>query len=155
MSGGDTWDELLGQLDDDVDTDSVEWGENFQLAEGETFVGWWRGRATYEGEDKDSGRKWETPVYLLRNRDGSDVFIWGGRAQLDKRIKMADPKPGDRIAIRRLEDAPAQEGFNPAWRVQVAVEPGRGSMPGGGPPDEVPTEDDGIPFRHLDRFELS
>ena len=148
---GDGWEELLGQLDDnDASADSVEWGESFPLGEGDTFLGFWRGQDSFEGEDKDTGRKWETPIYLLRDRDGNDVFIWGGRAQLDKRIKTAAPKPGDRIAIRRLEDAPAQEGFNPAWRVRVAVEPG-----GGGSPSEAPGEDDDLPFHHLDRFELS
>jgi hypothetical protein len=153
---GQSWEELLGKLEDNADADSVEWGDSLTLAEGDTFVGWWRGRDTYEGEDKDTGRRRETPIYLLRDRDGNDVFIWGGRVQLDKRIKAANPKPGDRIAIRRLEDAPPKEpGFSPAWRVRVAVEPGRGSMPGGGPPPETSTSTTHIPFHHLDRFELS
>jgi hypothetical protein len=150
------WDGLLGKLEDGADTESAEWGDNVSLAGGDTFVGWWRGRETFEIEDKETGQKRETPVYLLLDREGNDVFLWGGRVQLDKRIKAADPKPGDRIAIRRLEDAPAKEpGFSPAWRVRVAVEPGRGSMPGGGAPPETSEPSTKIPFHHLDPFELS
>jgi hypothetical protein len=122
---GDEWAALLGELDEDSSSaGEAEWGERFTLQPGDTFVGWWRGQDSWRG---DYG---ETPVYLLRDRDGEDVFHWGGRAQLDKRIAKAAPKPGDRIAIRRLEDAPAEEGRSPAWRVRVAVAPGGGAMPG-------------------------
>jgi hypothetical protein len=116
--------DVLGQLDeDDGTTSDAEWGESFPLEPSVTFAGWWR------GEDSWTGNHGPTPVYLLRDRDGKDVFIWGGRAQLDKKIANAAPQPGDRIAIRRLEDAPAEEGRNPAWRIRVAVAPGNGTMP--------------------------
>jgi hypothetical protein len=118
------WDDLLGKLDEAAgEADTGEWGESLTLAEGETFVGFCRGKDEWEGE---YGR---TPIYLLTDPDGRDIFHWGGRAQLDKRIAAANPQPGDRIAIRRLEDAPpAQPGRSPAWRIRVAVGPG----------DEVP-----------------
>jgi hypothetical protein len=128
-----TWDELLTSLDGgDGTTSDTEWGEGFTLDRGETFVGWWRGTDTWNGEHG------ATPVYLLRDRYGRDVFHWGGRAQLDKRIAKAAPQPGDRIAIRRLEDAPPEAGRNPAWRVRVAVAPGEEAAPG--------AEDGSIPF---------
>src|SRR5262245_14888293 len=99
-TAGDDWDDLLGELDQAAgEADTSEWGESFTLAEGETWIGFWRGRDEWEGEYG------KTPIYLLTDRDGNDVFHWGGRAQLDKRIAAANPQPGDRIAIRRLEDA--------------------------------------------------
>jgi hypothetical protein len=137
--GSDGWDELLGQLDDDEASDAAEWGESFTLEQGDTFVGWWRGQDIWSGEDR------ATPVYLLRNREGGDVFHWGGRAQLDKRIAAAAPQFGDRIAIRRLEDASAEPGRSPAWRIRVAVTPGEGSMPG--TPSAADADDlDDLPF---------
>jgi hypothetical protein len=130
VSGG--WEELLSELDDAADGGDSEWGENVRLDVGTTFTGWWRGVESWDGQYG------ETPVYLLRDLDGNDRFIWGGRVQLDKRISKAAPQPGDRIAIRRLEDAPAEEGRSPAWRVRVAVAPGHGSMPAGGDGEDIP-----------------
>jgi hypothetical protein len=121
---GDGWDELLDGLDDDTAGEN-EWGHNFPLEIGTTFVGWWRGQDTHL--NKDNGRS--SPVYLLRDRDGVDVFIWGARAQLDRKIAAAAPNEGDRIAIRREPDGEAEPGMNPPWRVRVAVLPGEGSMP--------------------------
>src|SRR5215471_11131061 len=115
MSGD--WDELLVELDGDDDDDSASyaaWGENFPLEVGTTFAGWYRGQESW------TGNYGETPVYLLRERDGTDLFIWGGRSQLDRKIAAAEPREGDRIAIRREEDAPAEGDRNPAWRVRVA-----------------------------------
>jgi hypothetical protein len=49
------------------------------------------------------GSAWEgdygpTSVYLLRDTDGVDFHLFGGRKQLDKRIDEASPNPGDRVA---------------------------------------------------------
>jgi hypothetical protein len=121
--------DVLRQLDEDDETAGTDdWGESFTLEPGVTFVGWFRGTDTWSGEFG------ETPIYLLRDREGRDVFHWGGRAQLDKKMAKAAPQPGDRIAIRRLEEAPAEDGRSPAWRVKVAVAPGGGAMTG--PPSE-------------------
>ena len=121
---GDGWNELLGQLDEDTGAGDDAWGQNFPLEVGTIFTGWWR------AEESWSGKYGETPVHLLRDRDGVDVFIWGGRAQLDNKVRNAALQEGDRIAIRREEDAPPTEpGYSPAWRVRVAVMPGEGSMP--------------------------
>jgi hypothetical protein len=146
----DSWDELLEGLDeDDTDVVPVTWGENFPLEIGSTFVGWWRDQQSW------TGNYGETPVYLLRGRSGQDVFIWGGRAQLDNKIANASPKEGDRIAIHRDEDAPPTEpGRNGAWRVRVAVLDGDGTMPPAKDADETDepaatgenAADEGIPF---------
>jgi hypothetical protein len=126
MKASENWEELLDQLDDDDSgPGEVEWGENLTLEPGgDTFVGWYRSTVSW------NGRYGETPVYLLRDQDDRDVFLWGGRAQLDRKMANAAPQPGDKIAIRRLEDAPAEEGRSPAWRVRVAIAPGEGTMPG-------------------------
>jgi hypothetical protein len=125
VSGSDVWGELLGELDeDDTEIIDVAWGENFPLEVGTTIAAYWRDQVSW------SGQFGETPVYLLRDRSGRDIFIWGGRAQLDSKIANASPKEGDRIAIRREEDAPPTEpGRNGAWRVRVAVIDGDGTMP--------------------------
>jgi hypothetical protein len=123
VSGG--WDELLAGLDDDPAGGNAEWGRNFPLEIGVTFTGWWRSEDTWQSKDDDR----ITPIYLLRDHDGVDMFIWGGRSQLDKKIANAAPQPGDRIAIRREEDGPAEPGFNAPWRVRVAVLPGNDTMP--------------------------
>jgi hypothetical protein len=123
---GDSWDELLEKLnEDDAVVGESEWGRNLPLEVGTVFAGWWRGEDIWR--NRDGGRT--TPVYLLRDGDGTDVFIWGGRSQLDKKIANAALSPGDRVAIRREPDGPAEAGFKAPWRVRVAVLPGEGSLP--------------------------
>ena len=75
---GTGWDELFSALDDDDTTLDNEWGRKFSLDVGTTFVGWWRGQDIYTSRDDDR----RTPVYLLRDRDGADVFVFGGRSQV-------------------------------------------------------------------------
>jgi hypothetical protein len=137
MTAADGWDELLRELDDDQrDTDEDEWGVRRTLDVGTTQTGWWRGQDMWEG---DYG---PTPVYLMTDETGVGFFFFGGRKQLDKKITEAAPNYGDRVAIRRLEDAPAEEGRSGAWRVRVAVRRGDGTIPVASPAarDDV-TED--------------
>ena len=147
MSAGGGWDELLRELgDDQADDDSTEWGVKRALDVGTTLAGWWRGQVEWQS---DYGL---TPVYLMRDEAGVQFFFYGGRAQLDRKIASAAPSVGDRVAIRRLEDAPAEEGRNGAWRVRVAVRPGDGTIPVARTeddvvedPDDAKDEDD-VPF---------
>jgi hypothetical protein len=130
---GDGWDELLAGLDDDEEVvGENEWGVFFPLEVGTTVAGWWRGEDSHT--NKDTGRT--SPVYMLRDPRAVDIFFFGGRAQLDKKIANAAPHYGDRIAIRREEDGPASPGYNPPWRVRVAVLPGDGTMPPASSADE-------------------
>jgi hypothetical protein len=123
MSGGD-WEGLLRELDDDqAGDDDGEWGVKRTLEVGTTLSGWWRGQEEWEGEFGP------TPVYLMMDEAGVGFFFFGGRKQLDRKIMEAAPNHGDRVAIRRLEDAPAEEGKNAAWRVRVAVRRGDGTIP--------------------------
>jgi hypothetical protein len=140
MTVSDGWDELLDELDEADEETELEWGTNVALQEGDTFTGWYLGCDTWSG---DYG---ETPIWLFRDRDGRDVFHWGGRKQLDKKLTNASPQVGDRIAIRRLEDAPATEGRTPAWRVRVVVAPGHGTMPESATAEQPVEDDDDIPF---------
>ena len=127
------WNELLNELDDDdqVDDDG-DWGVKRELDVDTTLTGWWRGQDEWQG---DYG---PVPVYLMSDETGAGFFFYGGRKQLDRRISDAAPGYGDRVAIRRLEDAPAEEGRSPAWRVRVAVRSGDGTIPG--------IADDAVPF---------
>lgn len=135
---GDGWAELLAELDSDqVDADG-EWGIKRGLDVGETLVGFWLGVDEWEG---DYGR---VPVYLMADEQGARFHFYGGRKQLDKRISDAGPEIGDRVAIRRLDDAPAEEGRSPAWRVRVAVKRGDGTIPGAATGDAEKPDD--IPF---------
>ena len=141
---GDGWDELLRELDDDQvdEEEEEEWGIKRELNVGATLSGWWRGQEEWEG---DYG---PTPVYLMVDEEGVQFFFWGGRKQLDKKIADAAPDHGDRVAIRRLEDAPAEEGRSGAWRVRVAVRRGDGTIPIAKAVEENVAEDadDDIPF---------
>jgi hypothetical protein len=120
---GDGWDELVGRLDEDDDVvGEAEWGTNFALQPGDTFAGWFVGSTSWEGQYGP------TSVWLFRSPDGENMFHWGGRSQLDK--KLSNLTPGDRVAIKREEDAPPSEGrTSGAWRVRVATAPGEGMMP--------------------------
>jgi hypothetical protein len=83
----------------------------------------------------------------MTDETGAPFFFYGGRKQLDKRVAEAAPSVGDRVAIRRLEDARAEPGMNGAWRVRVAVRPGDGTAPPQGVEDvAVEAADDAIPF---------
>jgi hypothetical protein len=137
-----TFDELLRELDDDqADDDGDGWGAKQTLDVGTTLTGYWRGQEEWQG---DYG---PTPVYLMVDEQGLPFFFFGGRKQLDRKIAEAAPNHGDRVAIRRLEDAPAEEGRSGAWRVRVAVRAGDGTIPVAQPVDDVAEdEDDGIPF---------
>jgi hypothetical protein len=135
----DGWDELLRELDDDQADDDGEWGVRRPLNVGTTSVGYWRGRDEWQG---DYG---PTPVYQMTDAQGVEFYFFGGRKQLDRKIAEAAPNPGDLVAIRRLEDAPAEEGRSPAWRVRVAVKRGDGTLPVAGAQDVVDQDDD-VPF---------
>jgi hypothetical protein len=139
----DGWEELLRELDDNqADDDSDEWGIKCTLDVGTTLSGYWRGQEEYQG---DYG---PTPVYLMVDEAGVQFFFFGGRKQLDRRIAEAAPNHGDRVAIRRLEDAPAEEGRSGAWRVRVAVRPGDGTIPIARTVGDAAAEDvdEGIPY---------
>jgi hypothetical protein len=84
----------------------------------------------------------------MTDEAGAPFFFFGGRKQLDRRIAEAAPNHGDRVAIRRLEDAPAEEGRSGAWRVRVAVRSGDGTIPVEAveADDAAEDGDDGIPF---------
>lgn len=133
------WDELLAELDDDQADDENEWGEKRALEVGTTLAGWWRGQDEWQG---DYG---PTPVYLMTDAAGAEFFFYGGREQLDRKIAKAAPNVGDRVGVRRLEDAPATEGRKPAWRVRVAVRSGDGTIPVATAEGDV-AQDDDIPF---------
>ena len=140
MSAG-GWDELLAELDDDDQDDREnEWGVKRTLDVGTTLTGWWRGQEEWQG---DYG---PCPVYLMTEEDGTNVFFYGGRKQLDRRLSEAAPNHSDRVAVRRLEDAPAEEGRSPAWRVRVAVRSGDGTIPVERAEDDTGKDADGIPF---------
>lgn len=138
LGGG--WEELVSELDTDQDDDDGDWGRKADLDVGTTLTGWWRGEDEWEG---DYG---PTPVYLLTGETGDAFFFYGGRKQLDKKLAEAAPNVGDRVAIRRLEDAPAEEGRSPAWRVRVAVRPGDGTVPVAQASGVEADDDDDIPF---------
>jgi hypothetical protein len=139
---GDSWDELLRELDDDQgDNDDGEWGVKRLLDVGTTLAGWWRGQDEWEG---DYG---PCPVYLAVDDQGVAFHFYGGREQLDRKIKAAALSLGDRFAVRRLEDAPAEPGKNPAWRVRVAVRSGDGTIPVAEAVEEgVAGDKDDIPY---------
>ncbi len=72
----------------------------------------------------------------MRDAGGVDFHFFGGRAQLDNKIRRAAPKVGDKVAVRRLEDGTPEPGKNAPWRVRVVVAPGGGTMPGADDADE-------------------
>jgi hypothetical protein len=138
MSGG--WEELLRDLDDDQ-ADDDEWGVKRVLDVGTTLTGWWRREDAWEG---DYGM---VAVYLMVDEAGVAFHFYGGRDQLDRKIRIAAPNHGDRVAIRRLEDAPAEPGKNPAWRVRVVVRRGDGTIPVAEAVEEgVAGDKDDIPY---------
>jgi len=118
----DDFNDVLAELDED-DGARVDWGECRELRVGSTVWGWWRCEDVWDGEYG------KVPVYLMVDAAGADFFFFGGRAQLDKKIRRANPQFGDRVAVRRLEHGEAEPGQNPPWRVRVAVSRGDGSIP--------------------------
>src|SRR3954454_19224463 len=96
----DGWDDLLGEVDEDQ-ADESEWGLKRTLEVGTTLTGYWR------GQDEWNGEYGETPVYLMTDEDGVEFFFFGGRTQLDRKLGDAAPNVGDRVAVRRIDDAPA------------------------------------------------
>ena len=80
-----------------------EYGENVELAEGESFTG------RYRGTTLDNA--WDPPreVYLLLDRDGENRYI-RERAVLKREMQQAAPTPGDWIVIIRGEDGTTKDG---------------------------------------------
>jgi hypothetical protein len=108
-----------------------EWGYRIQLAEGEHFVGRWRGQTS---DEQNEGR----PIYLLWDMSDEPCFS-RYYVSLAREVNRVKPSVGDQVAIVRGADYVSQNGTGYNFGLQ--------NKPCSDPlPDRSETDVDGIPF---------
>jgi hypothetical protein len=123
----------LQELEQEEDQHGGELGERIDLAEQESFVGRWRGAGVMRGKSGD-----EIDVYLFWDKDDGRRFHYRN-TRLVWEIDELKPTIGDRVAIVRGTDLPAEAGKNPTKRFAVRVQPSSDPLPEGeGSDDDLP-----------------
>jgi hypothetical protein len=119
-------DDLLNRATENVsERVDGDWGYRVALDPDETFLGRWRGETT---TSTDYG---EQPVYLLWDQEGAECYLYGGRVDLDRKIRAAAPIEGDSIGIARGEDESANG--RTVHRFGIATETNMEPLPTGPP----------------------
>ena len=84
-----------------------------------SFIGWVTVTARFEKKHQ---------IALVQDTSGARYSVWCSPKMLRSEMKKADPRPGDAIAIKRLEDRDVGKP-HPLKQFKVAVDRSNGSPP--------------------------